>query len=64
MAWLAAELAVRLMPAGNLPGHIYPLTVSLELLLEIVGVVLPTAVVALAHALVMYTSPATAAKSK
>lgn len=47
-----------------LAGRIYPALVSLELLLEFVGAILPSGVVAMAHALVMYTAPAAAAKSR
>lgn len=64
MAWVASEAVATLMPAGTPPGRIYPIVVSVELLLEIVGVVVPTGAVALAHALVTYTAPAAAAKSK
>uniref|UniRef100_A0A7S0S8X9 Uncharacterized protein n=1 Tax=Mantoniella antarctica TaxID=81844 RepID=A0A7S0S8X9_9CHLO len=64
MAWAAAELAASLAPVGTLPGRVYPIMVSLELLLECVGVILPGGAVALAHALAMYSAPAAAAKSQ
>lgn len=57
MAWVASEfIASR---AGSLsPGQAYPVLFSVELLLEIVGVVVPLGVVAVGHALVKYTSTA------
>lgn len=64
MAWIAAEVVAALAPGSTPPGRIYPAMVSLELLLEFVGAILPSGVVALAHALVMYTGPAAVSKSK
>ena len=60
MAWVFATFVTRASFLKNLsPGNVYPFAVSLELLLEIVGVVIPLGAVALAHALALYAETKT-----
>ena len=60
MAWVFATFVTRASVLKNLrPGNVYPFAVSLELLLEIVGVVIPLGAVALAHALALYAETKT-----
>ena len=60
MAWVFATFVTRSSFFKNLrPGNVYPFAVSLELLLEIVGVVIPLGAVALAHALALYAETKT-----
>ena len=57
MAWVASEF-VASRAKGLSPGQAYLVLFSVELLLEIIGVVVPFGVVAMGHALVKYTSAA------
>ena len=57
MAWVASEFIASRAESLS-PGQAYPVLFSVELLLEIVGVVVPLGVVAVGHALVKYTSTA------
>ena len=61
MAWVFATfVAQSVFKHANLaPGNVYPFAVSIELLIEIVGVVIPLGAVALAHALALYADTKT-----
>lgn len=60
MAWVFATFVTRSSFFKNLrPGNVYPFAVSLELLLEIVGAVIPLGAIALAHALALYAETKT-----
>ena len=59
MAWVFATFVTRAFFKNLSPGNVYPFAVSLELLLEIVGVVIPLGAVALAHALALYAETKT-----
>ena len=61
MAWVFATfVAQTILKHSNIaPGNVYPFAVSIELLIEIVGVVIPLGAVALAHALALYADTKT-----
>ena len=56
IAWVFSEFLSDKVGKKTLqPGQMYPFAVSLELLLEIVGVIIPMGAVALVHALATYS---------
>ena len=61
MAWVFATfVAQTILKHSNIaPGNVYPFAVSIELLIEIVGVIIPLGAVALAHALALYADTKT-----
>eukprot|EP00227_Mantoniella_beaufortii_P003579 CAMPEP_0197609506 /NCGR_PEP_ID=MMETSP1326-20131121/51342_1 /TAXON_ID=1155430 /ORGANISM="Genus nov. species nov., Strain RCC2288" /LENGTH=197 /DNA_ID=CAMNT_0043177881 /DNA_START=23 /DNA_END=613 /DNA_ORIENTATION=- len=62
MAWGAWELVKQV--TGVTHNRFYPILVSMELLLEFVGAILPTGVVATAYMFTLYAAPATTAAAK
>ena len=60
MAWVFATFVSQKSANVNItPGIVYPFAVSMELLLEIVGVVIPLGAMALAHVLGVYADTKT-----
>ena len=60
MAWVFATFVSQKTANVNItPGIVYPFAVSMELLLEIVGVVIPLGAMALAHVLGVYADTKT-----
>lgn len=54
LAWVFAELVSTKVFVSLTPGQVYPFAVSMELLVEMIGVIVPLGNVALAHALATY----------
>ena len=64
MAWRATEFAVKLVGSGVVPGQLYPIAFSLELLLEIIGFVVPLGVVSVSYKLITTLNLAASAKKE
>ena len=54
LAWVFAELVSTKVFVSLTQGQVYPFAVSMELLVEMIGVIVPLGNVALAHALATY----------
>jgi len=64
MAWRATEFAVKLVGSGVVSGQLYPIAFSLELLLEIIGFVVPLGVVSVSYKLITTLNLAASAKKE